>query len=253
MSVETAHTRPCSTVIWDVGGTLVDRGVGPMEAVARALGVVGLTLDAIEPATFARARQRYLSTEPHWSTLEEERQGFEAIAAVLLSGTDPADLADQIARLGQALGDFDWVYHPVPGIPELLQELSQHGIRQAVASNWPPSLPRFLRSQGLHRYFFVIVGSGAERCRKPDPVFYQRVLERVGVEACTAVFVGNDPVLDIVPARSAGFMTLHFDPRRQHAGADAHDVATLRKLLLPLVGLMEPEPQPRRAPPAGRP
>src|SRR5207302_9942580 len=82
------HARRCSTVIWDVGGTLVDRGVGPMEAVARALGAVGLRLDAIEPTTLESARQQYLRTEPHWSTPEEERQGFEAIAAIFLSGSD---------------------------------------------------------------------------------------------------------------------------------------------------------------------
>src|SRR5437764_15398445 len=88
--VEAAHTQRCSTVIWDVGGTLVDRVVGPMEAVARALGAVRLRLDAIEPATLERARQQYLRTEPHWSTPEEERQGFEAIAAIFLGGSAAA-------------------------------------------------------------------------------------------------------------------------------------------------------------------
>src|SRR5947209_9021169 len=111
MRIEATHARRCSTVIWDVGGTLVDRVVGPMEAVARALGAVGLRLDAIEPATLERARQQYLSTEPYWSTPEEERQAFEAIAAIFLGGTDRVGDRDQIARLGQALGDFDGVYH----------------------------------------------------------------------------------------------------------------------------------------------
>src|SRR5690242_13675692 len=110
----------CSTVIWDVGGTLVDRVIGPMEAVARALEKIGLRLDAIDAAILERSRLQYLHTEPLWSTPEEERVGFESIAAILLSGTERADDAEQIARLGQALGEFDWVYHTVPGIPELL-------------------------------------------------------------------------------------------------------------------------------------
>jgi FMN phosphatase YigB (HAD superfamily) len=83
----------------------------------------------------------------------------------------------------------------------------------------------------------VVVGSGAEGCRKPDPIFYRRVLERLGSDEGEAVFIGNDPDLDILPARAAGLVALHFDPRRQHAGADAHDVATLRDRLFPLVGL----------------
>jgi FMN phosphatase YigB (HAD superfamily) len=224
-------------VIWDVGGTLVDRVVSATEAVAHALGTVGLHLETVGAATLERAHQHYLHTEPRWSTPEEEQQGFEQIAAILLEGTDAAGDTDQIVRLGEALGGFDGVYRPVLGIPELLQELDAHGLRQAVASNWPPSLPRFLRYHDLHGQFCIIVGSGAERCRKPDPLFYRRVIERLGVEPCSAVFIGNDPDLDIRPARAVGLMTIHFDPRRQHSGADAHDVPTLRQHLLPLVGL----------------
>jgi putative hydrolase of the HAD superfamily len=237
MKIVAPHPHPRSTVIWDVGGTLVDYVASRTEALAQALGAVGLRLETVDAASLEHAHQRYLRTEPYWRTPEEEQQGFEEIAAILLERTYAAGVTDQIARLGRALGGWDWVYRPVPGIPELLQELGEHGIRQAVASNWPPSLPRFLRHQDLHRHFTVVVGSGAEGCRKPDPIFYRRVMERLGVEACTAVFIGNDPDLDILPARSAGLVAVHFDPRRQHVGADAHDVPTLRQHLLPLVGL----------------
>lgn len=237
MKIAAPCAHPCSTVIWDVGGTLVDRVVGQTEALAHALEAVGLRLEAVDAATHERAHQQYLRTEPHWRTPEQEQQGFEEIAALFLERTDAAGDTDQIAQLGQALGGWDWVYRPVPGIPELLRELGEHGIRQAVASNWPPSLPRFLRYQDLHGHFSVVVGSGAEGCRKPDPLFYRRVMERLGVDARTAVFIGNDPDLDILPARAAGLVAVHFDPRRQHAGADAHDVPTLRQHLLPLVGL----------------
>jgi FMN phosphatase YigB (HAD superfamily) len=238
MKIVARRAHAYSTVIWDVGGTLVDRVVSPTETLAQALGPVGLCLGAVDAATLDRAHQHYRHTESDWSTPEAEQHGFEEIAAIFLEGMDAAGDADQIARLGQALGDFDWVYRPVSGIPELLQELGEHGVRQAVASNWPPSLPRFLRYQKLHHHFSVIVGSGAEGCRKPDPTFYRRVMERLGSDACTAVFIGNDPELDIVPARAAGLATVHFDPRRQHASADAHDAPTLRQHLLPLVGLL---------------
>jgi FMN phosphatase YigB (HAD superfamily) len=237
MQMAASGQPPCSTVIWDVGGTLVDYVVSRTEVLAQALGAVGLRLEAVDAATRERAEQQYLRTEPLWRTLQEEQQGFQEIAAIFLERADAAAGADQSARLGQALGDYDWVYRPVPGIPELLRELEERGIRQAVASNWPPSLLRFLRYHGLLGHFSVVVGSGAEGCRKPDSAFYRRVIERVGADARAAVFVGNDPDLDISPARAAGLMTVHFDPRRQHAGADAHDVTTLRQRLLPLVGL----------------
>jgi FMN phosphatase YigB (HAD superfamily) len=237
MKIPAPRAPVCSTVIWDVGGTLVDYVVSRPEALARALESVELHLEAVDAATLERANQHHLSAEPRWRTPEEERHGFEEIAAIFLERTDTAGGTDQNTRLGQALGSYDWVYRPVQGIPELLDELGEHGIRQAVASNWPPSLPRFLRYQELDGHFSVVVGSGAEGCHKPDPLFYRRVIERLGSDAGAALFIGNDPALDILPARAAGLLTIHFDPRRQHADADAHDVATLRQCLLPLVGL----------------
>ena len=96
------------------------------------------------------------------------------------------------------------------------------------------------RAGDEHEPDVVVVGSGAEGCRKPDPRFYERVLERVGVTVGEALFIGNDPELDILPACAAGWTTIHFDPRRQHPSADAYDVPTLRRLLLPRVGLPVP-------------
>jgi phosphoglycolate phosphatase-like HAD superfamily hydrolase len=144
MTIVSAPRLPFSTVIWDVGGTLVDRVMGPMELLARALKTVGLTPEAIAPATIEAAHQHYFRSECEWSTEEEERLGCEEIAAILLDGLEASDAA-RIERLAQALGESDQGYRPVPGIPELLDELGRRGIRQAVGSNWPPSLPRFLR------------------------------------------------------------------------------------------------------------
>jgi FMN phosphatase YigB (HAD superfamily) len=229
----------CSTVIWDVGGTLVDRVAGPEEVLTRALRTIGLSLEALDTQTLRRSQQHYIRAERLWRTMEEEAHGYGEIATILLEGTELADDPDRVVTLSEALGGWDWVYRPIPGMPELLEELGSHGIRQAVASNWPPSLSRFLGFHGLDRHFFTVIGSGSEGCRKPDASFYQRVRERLGSEVDTAVFVGNDPDLDILPGRAAGLMTIHFDPRRQHAGAEAYDVPTLRQHLLALVGLPE--------------
>jgi FMN phosphatase YigB (HAD superfamily) len=225
-----------TTLLWDVGGTLVDRLVRPEDAVERALRSVDICLDTIEIEALGRAQQRYLAIEPRWQSLGEEAQGFCEVAACLLEGRDPVADAELIARLGRHLGDYFFVYHPVPGIPELLEELGRMGLRQAVASNWPPSLPRFLGHHGLARHFAVIVGSGTEAVRKPDPSFFHRALERLNVPPEQAIFIGNDPDLDIRPARTVGMRAIHFDPRRQHPGAEAHDVPTLRERLFSLLG-----------------
>lgn len=224
-----------TTLLWDVGGTLVDRIVRPEDAVERALQSVDIRLDAIEIEALGRAQQRYLAIEPRWRTLGEEEQGFCDVAACLLEGRGPVADAELIARLGRHLGDYFYVYHPVPGIPELLEELGRMDLRQAVASNWPPSLPRFLAHHGLARHFAAIVGSGTEAVRKPNPAFFHRALERLNVTPEQAIFIGNDPDLDILPARAVGMRAIHFDPRRQHPGAEAHDVPALRERLFSLL------------------
>src|SRR5262249_23339806 len=130
----------CSAVIWDVGGTLVDRNVGPGRFTEWALQTVGLSSKAIPLASLARAYQLHREIEAQWRTLEEEAKGYRAIARVLLAGTSAAGDPLQVELLAQGLGDYFWVYHPVPGMPALLHELAAGGIRQAVLSNWPPSL-----------------------------------------------------------------------------------------------------------------
>jgi HAD superfamily hydrolase (TIGR01509 family) len=234
------RSQPCTAVIWDVGGTLVDRVVSPGEGVKRALQAGGICPDAIRAEALERAQQRYLEIEPRWRTLAEEEQGFREIAGCCLEGLDAAADPARIERLGQHFGDYFSVYHPVPGIPELLEELGQMGFRQAVASNWPPSLSRFLGYHDLDQHFAVIVGSGTEGLLKPDPAFFHRVVERLNVPPEQAIFIGNDPDLDILPARGVGLRAAHFDPRRQHPGADAHDVATLREHLFAMLGQHDP-------------
>jgi putative hydrolase of the HAD superfamily len=234
-----SQPRPTSwvpaAVIWDVGGTLVDRVASPGEGVERALQAAGISLDTVVTEAFGRAQQRYFEIEPCWRTLAEEEQGFREIAGCLLEGMDTAADPARIERLGRHLGEYFSVYQPVPGIPELLEELGQMGLRQAVASNWPPSLPRFLGYHGLDRHFAVIVGSGTEGLCKPAPAFFRRVVDWLDVLPEQAIFIGNDPDLDVLPARAVGLRAVHFDPRRQYPDADAHDVQTLRELLFAML------------------
>jgi FMN phosphatase YigB (HAD superfamily) len=230
-----AHSR--RLVIWDVGGTLVDRVMGREEFVARALAAVGARRELLDVSAFRRAGEHYLASEPRWRTLGDEEQGLREVAGLLLEGSEAASDGEKIARLARALlGGYD-IYGPVPGIPALLEELAAHGIRQAVVSNWPPSLRLFLAHHDLARYFALIAGSGEEGIQKPDVLLCRGALDRLGVEPARAVFIGNDPALDIAPAREIGLQTVHFDPRRQHPTADAQDAPTLRALLLPLLGL----------------
>lgn len=216
-------------VIWDVDGTLVTRSSDDRELVLQALAAAGIPPARLRPESVQRAQAFYRQTFLRWRTPEEEREGYRVIAGLLLEGTGAsAEAVDRAA--GVFAGYFD-AYRVIPGMRELLADLAGRGLRQGVVSNWAPSLRAFLRHHRLDGCFAVIVNSAEEGVVKPDPTLFRRALERLGVPPQAAVYVGNDPVADIAPARALGMRAIHFDPRRDHPAADARDAGELRRLL----------------------
>jgi putative hydrolase of the HAD superfamily len=94
--------------------------------------------------------------------------------------------------------------------PTLIQLVAQ-GCRLGVVSNWDSRLPGLLERLDLARYFEVIGVSRLEGVEKPDPVFFLRVLERLGGSAELALHVGNHPDEDLAGAGAAGIDGLLVD------------------------------------------
>lgn len=226
-----------AVVVWDVGGTLVERAVAEGEVVRRALEAAGVRLDQITPQGAEAARQERLTALLRWHTPAEEEAGFRRLAGLLLGGGPQRVTPEQIERVGRYLADYDDVYRPLPGVVDLLDELAARGIRQAVVSNWPPSLRRFLHHHGLLPYFEAVVASAEEGIQKPDPGLLRIALSRLQITPEQAVYVGNDPDLDCAPARGLGMHTIHFDLTGQYPQADARDLQALRERLRAVLAL----------------
>lgn len=117
----------------------------------------------------------------------------------------------------------------------LIRRLRQLGLRTALLSNHASNLPELLSSLGLSDLFDVKVVSALEGVRKPDPLIYQRVLERLGVEPAEAFFV-DDLKGNVVAAQRLGMTGVRF-----------RGIAHLRRALasagLP-VGIPLPHPLP---------
>lgn len=58
----------------------------------------------------------------------------------------------------------------------------------------------------------LVVTSGEWGVAKPDPAFFERVLEVSGAPAAQTLYVGDHPQNDVFPAAAAGLCTAH--PRR---------------------------------------
>jgi putative hydrolase of the HAD superfamily len=73
--------------------------------------------------------------------------------------------------------------------------------------------------------------SGVEGVEKPDPAIYRLALDRAGVDAADAAFVGDNPEFDVAPAAALGMTPVLIDRRGRHPDAAGLRVTDLRELV----------------------
>ncbi len=128
---------------------------------------------------------------------------FEALAACGVA--DPM-LAEQLACLYPIERRNRYV--PYDDVLPVLDEL-RHRYRLAAVTNGPCDLQcEKISRSGLQSYFPVRVISREVGVRKPDPRIFAIALERLGVDAADAVFVGDSPKHDIAGASAVGMKTV---------------------------------------------
>jgi FMN phosphatase YigB (HAD superfamily) len=136
-----------------------------------------------------------------------------------------------------ARGDFELR----EGIPELLEELSDHGLLLGLAANQPTVALENMERLGILKYFKYQEVSGSIQLRKPDPRLLLHSCEGLGVGPHEAIMVGDRIDNDIVPARMLGMTAIRFvsgrhsqqQPRSWHEEphADVHTVQELTRTM----------------------
>lgn len=71
-----------------------------------------------------------------------------------------------------------------------------------------------LTTHNLAVFFDFIVVSGDVNMRKPDPKIFRMALDRLGVSASEAVFVGDNLETDVKGALNCGMIPIHVDRRK---------------------------------------
>ncbi|MBI3329752.1 MAG: HAD family hydrolase [Nitrospinae bacterium] len=97
----------------------------------------------------------------------------------------------------------------IPGTGEMLETLvGTH--RLGLVSNFthPPALYRILERLNLRRFFQVILISGSLGIRKPHPMIFGELSDRMGLPPEEIMYVGDELRSDIVGAHSAGMRTV---------------------------------------------
>ena len=89
-----------------------------------------------------------------------------------------------------------------------------HGIQTGILSNMYGSSADLLRAGGHYDGFDPIVLSYQEGLAKPDPVFYQIALDKLGLQADQILFI-DDQKRFIEAAQKLGFQTIQANSEDQ--------------------------------------
>jgi putative hydrolase of the HAD superfamily len=94
------------------------------------------------------------------------------------------------------------------GAREGLEALAGLGLRLGVLSNFDQRLHGVLAGLGLDAYFDTVVLPAEAGAAKPDRAIFEAALERLGVAAARALYVGDRAEEDVAGATRAGLLAL---------------------------------------------
>ena len=207
MSGGDGASRALRAVVSDFGGVLT---TPLLEAFSRANAEIGVPADSLRAAMRLSAER---ADEPPLFTLERGQM------------TEPEFLADLGESLREVLGrpvDLDGygarLMNALDRNEPLLayfRTLHSQGVRFAILTNnvreWQPLWRARLAADDL---FELIVDSGFEGVRKPEPEIYARVLERLELPGGACAFL-DDLEVNLPPAREAGMHAIHYRDAEQ--------------------------------------
>jgi putative hydrolase of the HAD superfamily len=183
---------PFRAVLFDLGGVVL---TGPMDAFAAYERRAGLPeglirqLNSTDPDTNAWA---------HYERSEVDEAGFiELFEAEGRAAGYDVDASEVLAALAGEIR---------PEMVAALRRLRAGGFRCAALTNnvAPLSGGQFAE---LQPHFELVVQSSVEGVRKPEPEFYSRALQRLGLPAGDCVYL-DDLGINLKPARAMGMTTL---------------------------------------------
>lgn len=178
-------------VLFDLDGTLLDSAPDMLAAVDAMR-----TLRGREPMALADLR-------PHVS------KGARAMVAAAFPDVDAATretwIPEFLQHYRRELGRHG---RPFDGIEDLLSAIEGAGARWGIVTNKPESLAVALMPLlGWETRCAVLIGGDSLPARKPDPLPLRVAAERIGLDACDCVYVGDDE-RDIAAARAAGMRSV---------------------------------------------
>ena len=169
----------------------------------------GTLLDTIEDITAALNAVMSKHGFNQYSIEESKKMVGDGMRELIVRARP--ELAGQEEMIDSLVNEFRQEYdrvwrdhsRPYPGIPELLTELSQKGLKLAVLSNKAHPFTEVMVRELLPVSFQVIRGSKPGIPLKPDPTAAKLVLQELNLKPDEVLYVG-DTAVDMKTALAAG-------------------------------------------------
>ncbi|WP_418909129.1 HAD family hydrolase [Glutamicibacter endophyticus] len=209
-------------VLFDIDDTLVDLRQAAIDGFIATLGQAGAHLEPQQLRVIAEdfaddaagAYERYMAGELTFLGQRQVRvdRAYRQAGLPAPSGTDIERWASDYENRVQS----QW--RPFTDVHAHLDVLSSLGLSFGAVSNNVESYQRnkLLRS-GLTD-FAVVVGSDTAGAPKPDPAPFLEGCRQLGSTPQTTLYVGDNPINDVVGAQTAGLRAVLLDREGSHIG-----------------------------------
>jgi putative hydrolase of the HAD superfamily len=119
----------------------------------------------------------------------------------------------------------------LPDTHATLTALRESGYTLAVVSNREEPFVTYLDKMGIGHYFHFSLAAGEVASWKPNKAIFEHALQRAGVTASQAIYVGDNYFADIVGAKNAGLNPVLLDIHRLFETPDCPVIQSHAQLL----------------------
>lgn len=176
---------PIKAVFFDIGETLIDE-TRSWSGLIDWLGVPRMTAFAVLGRLIAEGRD-------HRELIDTLRPdlGWNGVVEHFRNDVRPVYLVEDL----------------YPDARPSLEVLKRHGYFVGIAGNQPVEREKDIAVMDLP--VDLIATSGGWRLKKPDPAFFERVVEEARCRPEEIAYVGDRVDNDVIPAASAGLAAIH--------------------------------------------
>jgi putative hydrolase of the HAD superfamily len=225
-------------VFFDVGETLVHPSPSFPELFVRVVEREGLRVLPEDVRRASRAVTERFSQASRdgerWTTSPERSRAFWVSVYEAMLETLELPSGDRLRDTLYETFTDRANYALFDDVRPMLERLESEGYALGLISNFEAWLDDLLVDLGVREMFSVRVISGVEGVEKPDARIYRLALERAGVEAGEAAYVGDNPEFDVGPPAALGMFPVLIDRGERHVahvGARITDMAELAGVL----------------------